>query len=323
MNQLTRIPVSLACDFNRVYEMFRTSSIIEGSARPSSSRLKCVEYECEEEIDIGENNCKTNFVHTPICKSKILSHSMFNSPKSTAVESITDPVLQLKPLHISSLYTTSTSIIAEMVDATERRINSGINSCIKVDKEMEILPYAADASVQGFERVTQMENSVEGNEEEPASYPVSNRNINCTETNPAKADESPRDTPLENATKECTAAILHMETAKTDMPPQNHAILVHTQSAGQKQLGKSSPNSKPFQRDVLDHREQRSSKALKIHNAASLLLDKAQLRRDAKSIPMKLKHTQNYDLGVSIIERNGNPNENGENFVCNSTKVSS
>ncbi|XP_016464884.1 uncharacterized protein LOC107787793 [Nicotiana tabacum] len=327
MNQLTRIPVSLACDFNRVYEMFRTSSIIEGSARPSSSRLKCVEYECEEEIDKGKNNnnkrensCKTNFVHKPICKSKILSHSVFNAPKSTAVESITDPVLQLKPLHISSLETTCTSITAETVDTKESKINSDINSCTKVDKEMEILLSAADTSVQGFEKMTQMENFVEGNEEEPASYPVNNRNINCTEIHPAKADKSPQDTPLENATMGCTTAFLHMETAKTDMPPQNHAILVHTQSAGQKQLGKSSPNSKPFQRDVLDHREQRSSKALKIHNAASLLLDKAQLRRDAKSIPMKLKHTQNYDLGVSIIERNGNPNENGENFVCNSTK---
>ncbi|KAJ8556461.1 hypothetical protein K7X08_032213 [Anisodus acutangulus] len=314
MNELTRIPLSLACDFNGLYEILRTSWIIDGSARPSSSGLKSIEYECENKIDTGENSNEANFVHTPICKSKIPRHSQFSSPRSTTVESITDSMLQLKPLPTSSLETTSTSTAAEMFGTTEKKITS----CTIVDKEMEILLSAAD-SVHDFERMTQKENFVEGNEEEPASYAVSNGNINCTETHPTKANISPQDSPAANSTKECRTSLLHIDTAKKDKP-LSHAILVRTQSFGQKQLGKSSPNSKPFQRDVLDQGGVRNSKALKSHNATSLLLDKEQLRRDAKSIPMKLKHKQNYDLGMSIKERKGNPNENGENLVCNSIK---
>ncbi|XP_059275860.1 uncharacterized protein LOC132030302 [Lycium ferocissimum] len=315
-NQLTRIPLSLACDFNGCNEMFRTSWIIDGSARPSSSGLKSIEYGREDKIDRGENSNEENFVHIPICKSKVLSHNLFSSPRSTAV-SITDPMLQLKPLPTSSLETTCTCTAAEMVGTTEKKINSGINSCTIVDKEMEIPLSAADASVQDFERMTQKENFMEGNEEEPASYPVSNRNVNCTETHPTKVNISPQDSHAENATKNCTTSLLHIDRAEKDEPLHGHAILTPTQSFGHKQLGKSSPNSKPSQRD---DGEPRNSKALKNHNAASLLLDKEQLRKDAKSIPMKLKHKQNYDLGMSIKERKGNPKDNGENFVCNSTK---
>lgn len=320
MNQLTRIPLSLACDFKGFYEMFRTSWIIDGSTRPSSSRLKSIEHECENKIDRGENSNEANFVHIPICKSKVPSHCLFSSHRSTTVESITDPMLHIKPLPTSSLETTSTSTAAEVVGTTEKKINSCINSCTIVTKEMEILLSAADASIHGFERMTQKENIVERNEEEPASYPVSNRNFSCTETHPAKANISPQDSPAENASNECTTLLLHIDTAKKDKPLQSNAVLARTQSFGQKQLGKSSPNSKPFQRDALDHVELRNSKALKNNNTASLLLDKEQLRRDGKSIPMKPKHKQNYDLGMSIKERKGNPKENGDNFICNSTK---
>lgn len=162
---------------------------------------------------------------------------------------------------------------------------------------MEILLSAADASAHEFERMTQKENFVEGNIEEPASYLVSNINVNCTGTHPTKASIPPQDDlPAENATKECTSA-------KKDKSLQSHAILTHTQSLGLKQLGKP-----------------KNSKAPKDCNAASLLLDKEQLRRDAKSIPVKLQHKKNYDLGMGINERKGNPKENGENFISNSAK---
>lgn len=314
MNQFTRIPLSLACDFNGFYEMFRTTWVIDGSARPSSSGLKSIEYECKNTIERGESSNEANFVHIP-------SHSLFRSPRSMTVESIIDTMLRLNPHPASSLETTSTSTASEMVGTTETKINSCINSCAIVDKEIETLLSAADASVHDFERMTQKENFVEGNEEETASYPVSNRNINCTVTHATKANTLPQDDlPAENATKECTTSLLHVDTAKKDKPLQNHAILAPTQSFGQKQMGISFPNSKPFQRGVLNHREPRNSKAPKNHDATRLLLDKEQLKRDAKSIPMKLKHKQNYDLGMGINERKENPKENGENFVCNSAK---
>lgn len=324
MNQLTRIPLSLACNFNGFYEMFRTSWIIDGSARPSSSGLKSIEYECKNKLETGENSNEANFVHIPICKSKVPTHSLFSPPRSTTVEHTTGSMLQLNPHPASSLETTSTSTASEMVGTTEKKIHSCIDFCNIVDKEMEILLSAADASVHDLERMTQKENFVEGNKEEPAFGPVSNINVNCTETHPTKAFVSPQDDlPTENATKECTASLLHIDTAKRDKPLQSHAILTRTQSFGQKQLGKSFPNSKSLQRDVLDHRELKNSKAPKDHNAASLLLNKEQLRRDAKSIPVKLKHKQNYDLGMGIKERKENSKENGENFICNSAKVSS
>ncbi|WMV43509.1 hypothetical protein MTR67_036894 [Solanum verrucosum] len=313
MNQLTRIPLSLDCNFREFYEMFRTSWVIVGSARSSSSGLQSIEYECKNTLERGENSDEANFVHIPICKSKVPSHSLFRFPRSTRVERITDSMLQTNPHPASSA--------SEMVGTTEKKINSCINSCTIVDKEMEILLSAADASVYNFERMTQKENFVEGNKEESASYPVSNINVNCTETHTTKALISPQnDLPAENATKECSTSLLHIDTAKNDKPLQSHAILARTQSFGQKQLGKSFPNSKSFQRDVLNHGEPKNSKAPKDHNAASLLLNKEQLRRDATSIPVKLKHKQNYDLGMGIKERKENPKENGENVICNSAK---
>ncbi|CAN4078065.1 unnamed protein product [Withania somnifera] len=320
MNLLTRIPLSLACDFNGFYEMFRTSWIIDGSARPSSSGLESIEHECKNEIERGENCNEANFVHIPIRKSKVPSHGLFSSPRSTTVESITDSMLQLNPHADGPLETTSTSTASEMVDKTEKKINFCIKSCTVVDQEIENIRSAADTSVDDFERMIREENSVEDNKEEPVSYPVS-RNIKCTMTYPTKANISPQDDLLaENATKECTTSLLRVDSAKKDKPLQSHAILPRSQSFGQKQLGKSFLNSKPFQSGVLDHGKLRNSKAPKNHDPASLLLDKEQLKRDTKSIPMKLKHKQNYDLGMGMKERKGNPKENGENYVCNSAK---
>ncbi|CAN4127700.1 unnamed protein product [Withania somnifera] len=318
MNLLTRIPMSFACNFNEFDEMFRTSWIIDSSARPSCSVLRSIEYECESKIEWGENSSEANFVHTPICESKVRSHSLFRFSRSMTVGSITDSMFQLNPHPASSLGTTSTSTASEMVGTTEKKIQSCKNSCAVVDKEMEMLVSAADASVHDFER---MSRNVEGNGEEPASYPVSNRNVNCTETHPTAANKSPQDDlPEENATKEYTTTLLHLDTAKKDKPLQGPAILAPIQSFGEKRSGKSFPSSKPFQGVVLDHGEPRNLKAPKNHNATSLLLDKEQLRRNAKSIPIELKHKQNYDLGMGIKERKGNPKDNGENFVCNSSK---
>ncbi|KAF3649350.1 putative vesicle-associated protein 2-1-like [Capsicum annuum] len=321
INPLTRILSSLARDFNGFYEMFRTCWIIDGSARPSSSGLKSIEYECKNKTERGENSNESNYVHIPICKSKVPSHSLFSSTRSMKVESITDSMLQLNPHPASSLETTFTSTASEMVGNTEKKLNSCINSCTIVDKEMEFLPSAADASVHGFERMSQKENFVEDSEEEPASYPVNHRNVNCTKTHPTKANISPQDDLLEeNATKECSTSLLHIDRVKKDKPLQSHAILARTQSFRQKQQGKPVPNSTSFQRDESDHRELRNSKAPKNHKTPSLFLNKEQPRTDPKLILMKLKHKKNYDLDMGINERKENPYEHGDNFVCNSAK---